>query len=143
MFNYPGEYVQLPWGVCSTTLVSMFNYPGEFVQHNFARNMEGTQMERGERGWNADGTRIGEDGTRMERGLARMECGWNADWQGRDIDGTVMERGWNVDPKKETISGTFEGPIRITLTRPSIHPSIWRPACCPRARAKQVLGQIE
>ena len=51
----------------------------------------------------------------MERGLARMERGWNADWQGWDVDGTVMERGWNVDPKKETISGTFEGPIRITL----------------------------
>ena len=32
MFNYPGEYVQLPWGVCSTTLGSMFKYPGEYVQ---------------------------------------------------------------------------------------------------------------
>ena len=32
MFNYPWEYVQLPWGVCSTTLWSMFNYPGEYVQ---------------------------------------------------------------------------------------------------------------
>ena len=31
MFNYPGEYFQLPWGVCSTTLGSMFNYPGEYV----------------------------------------------------------------------------------------------------------------
>ena len=45
-----------------------------------------------------------------------MERGWNADWQGWDVGGTVMERGWNVDPKKETISSTFEGPIRITLT---------------------------
>ena len=32
MFNYPGESVQLPWGVCSTTLGSMFNYPGEYFQ---------------------------------------------------------------------------------------------------------------
>ena len=32
IFNYPGEYVQLPWGVCSTTLGSMFNYPGEYFQ---------------------------------------------------------------------------------------------------------------
>ena len=32
MFNYPREYVQLPWGVCSTTLGSVFNYPGECVQ---------------------------------------------------------------------------------------------------------------
>ena len=32
MFNYPGEYFQLPWGVCSTTLGSMFNYPGEYFQ---------------------------------------------------------------------------------------------------------------
>ena len=32
MFNYPWEYVQLPWGVCSTTLGSMFNYPWEYVQ---------------------------------------------------------------------------------------------------------------
>ena len=40
MLNYLVEYVQLPWGVCSTTfgsicsttLGSMFNYPGEYVQ---------------------------------------------------------------------------------------------------------------
>ena len=32
MFNYPREYVQLPWRVCSTTLGSMFNYLGEYVQ---------------------------------------------------------------------------------------------------------------
>ena len=32
MFNYPGEYVQLPWGVFSTTLGTMFNYPGEYIQ---------------------------------------------------------------------------------------------------------------
>ena len=50
MFNYPGEYAQLPWGVClnivkylgeyfylprgvySTTLGSIFNYPGKYVQ---------------------------------------------------------------------------------------------------------------
>ena len=32
MFNYLGEYVQLPWGVWSTTLGSIFNYPGEYVQ---------------------------------------------------------------------------------------------------------------
>ena len=32
MFNYPGEYVQLPLGVCSTTLGSMFSHPGEYVQ---------------------------------------------------------------------------------------------------------------
>ena len=29
MFNYPGEYFQLSWGVFSTTLGSIFNYPGE------------------------------------------------------------------------------------------------------------------
>ena len=27
MFNCPGEYFQLPWGVFSTTLGSIFNYP--------------------------------------------------------------------------------------------------------------------
>ena len=27
-----GEYVELPWGVCSTTLGSIFNYPGEYIQ---------------------------------------------------------------------------------------------------------------
>merc|ERR1711924_360109 len=32
MFSYPGEYVQLPWGVCSTTLESMLSYPGEYFQ---------------------------------------------------------------------------------------------------------------
>ena len=32
MFNYLGEYFQLPWGVFSTTLGSTFNYPGECVQ---------------------------------------------------------------------------------------------------------------
>ena len=32
MFNYPGEYFQLPWGVLSITLGSIFNYPGEYVQ---------------------------------------------------------------------------------------------------------------
>ena len=32
MFNYPGEYVQLPWAVFSTTLGSMSNYPGEYIQ---------------------------------------------------------------------------------------------------------------
>ena len=58
-----------------------------------------------ERGWNAEWN---ADGTRMERR-------WNADWQGWDVNGTVMESRWNVDPKKETISSTFEGPIRITL----------------------------
>ena len=31
MFNYPRGYVQLPSGVCSTTLGSMFNYPREYV----------------------------------------------------------------------------------------------------------------
>ena len=32
-FNYLGEYVQGPWGVFSTTLGSMFNYPGEYVHY--------------------------------------------------------------------------------------------------------------
>ena len=32
VFNYPREYFQLPSGVCSTTLGSMFNYPGEYFQ---------------------------------------------------------------------------------------------------------------
>ena len=32
MFNYPGEYVQLPSGVFSTTLGSMFNYPRGYFQ---------------------------------------------------------------------------------------------------------------
>ena len=32
MFNYPGEYVQLPLGVCSTTLGSIFDSPREYVQ---------------------------------------------------------------------------------------------------------------
>ena len=32
IFNYLGEYFQLPWGVCSTTLGSMFNYLGEYFQ---------------------------------------------------------------------------------------------------------------
>ena len=32
MFNYLQEYVQLPSGICSTTLGSMFNYPREYVQ---------------------------------------------------------------------------------------------------------------
>ena len=32
MFNYPGEYFQLPWGVFSITLGSIFNYPGEYFQ---------------------------------------------------------------------------------------------------------------
>ena len=31
-FNYPQEYFQLPWGVFSTTLGSIFNYLGEYVQ---------------------------------------------------------------------------------------------------------------
>ena len=31
-FNYLGEYFQLPWGVCSTTLGSIFNYLGEYFQ---------------------------------------------------------------------------------------------------------------
>ena len=30
--TYPGEYVQLPWGVRSTTLGSLFNYPRKYVQ---------------------------------------------------------------------------------------------------------------
>ena len=30
MFNYPGEYIQLPLGVFSTTLGSIFNYPVVF-----------------------------------------------------------------------------------------------------------------
>ena len=33
MFNYPGEYVQLPWGVYSTTLGNMFNYPGSMFNY--------------------------------------------------------------------------------------------------------------
>ena len=32
VINYPGEYVQLPWGACSTTLGSMINYPLEYVE---------------------------------------------------------------------------------------------------------------
>ena len=32
MFKYHVVYVQVPWGVCSTTLRSMFNYPGEYFQ---------------------------------------------------------------------------------------------------------------
>ena len=32
MFNYPGEYFQLPWGVFSITLGSIFNYAGEYFQ---------------------------------------------------------------------------------------------------------------
>ena len=39
MVNYSGEYVQLPWGVCSTalglcltTLESIFNYLREYFQ---------------------------------------------------------------------------------------------------------------
>ena len=32
MFNYPGEYVELPWVIFSTTLGGMFNYPGDYVQ---------------------------------------------------------------------------------------------------------------
>ena len=32
MFNYPRGYVQLPSGVCSTTLWSMFTHPGEYAQ---------------------------------------------------------------------------------------------------------------
>ena len=31
MFNYPWQYVQLQWEVCSTTLGTMFNSPGEYV----------------------------------------------------------------------------------------------------------------
>ena len=32
MFNYPGEYVQLPSGAFSTTLGSIFNYPEEYQE---------------------------------------------------------------------------------------------------------------
>ena len=33
---YPWEYVQLPWGVCSTTLGSMFDYPGIMFNYLFS-----------------------------------------------------------------------------------------------------------
>ena len=32
IFNYLGEYFQLPWGVFSITLGSIFNYPREYFQ---------------------------------------------------------------------------------------------------------------
>ena len=32
MFNYLGEYFQLPWGVFSTTLGGIFSYPGQYFQ---------------------------------------------------------------------------------------------------------------
>ena len=36
MFDYPGEYVQLPWGVFSTTLGSILNYLGESFKENIS-----------------------------------------------------------------------------------------------------------